>query len=60
MRGTSHQLGNPCMADKTTSKAGLLFPLKVLSALQLLKLTHSAGGLPSLALACLFLWIPAT
>lgn len=48
------------MVDKTTSKAGLLFPLKVISALQLLKLTHSAGGLPSLALACLFLWIPAT
>lgn len=56
MRGTSHQLGNPCMVDKTTSKA--LFPLKVLSALQLLKLTHSTGGLPSLALACLFGFLP--
>lgn len=48
------------MAGETASKVGLLFPLKVLSAIQLLKLNHSAGGQPSLALACLFLWIPAT
>lgn len=34
MRGTSHQLGNPCMVGKTTPKAGVLFPLKVLSAFE--------------------------
>lgn len=54
-RGTSLQVGNSGTAFESTSKDGLLFPLKVLSALQLLKLTHSAGGLPSLALACLSL-----
>lgn len=48
------------MADETASKVGLLFPLKVLSAFQLLKQNQSAGGLPGLALAWLFLWIPAT
>lgn len=48
------------MVGETASKVGVLFPLKVLSALQLLKLNHSAGGLPGLALAWLFLWIPAT